>query len=106
MTTRRIAACAIAVVALTLPAMAAQSASAAPASRCGTGSPWAVHASAVNLRSGPGTKYVAVGVLYPSQKFTVHSTSGNWVNVTDNSTGVRGWASMDYVYNTAGMCLD
>lgn len=53
--------------------------------------------TAVKIRSGPGTGYGALGILYPGQRFTVNSTKGGWYNVTDKATGVRGWSSADYI---------
>ncbi|MFI1765195.1 SH3 domain-containing protein [Streptomyces sp. NPDC020800] len=104
---------AVVAAALTVPVLTAPAASAAPATTsaaatrpCDRPGPWGIHANAVNLRSKPTTSSKAVGVLYKSHKFKVHSTSGNWVNLTDTTTGVRGWASQTYVYRDVYMCLD
>jgi hypothetical protein len=45
------------------------------------------------------------GVLYRSHKFTVHKKSGNWLYITDKTTGVKGWVSGTYVYRDVRMCL-
>jgi hypothetical protein len=100
-------AAAIAVPVLTAPAATAATPTAAVADRpCDRVGPWTNHASAVNLRSRATTNSTKVGVLYKSHKFKVHSTSNNWVNLTDTTTGVRGWASQSYVYREVYMCLD
>jgi uncharacterized protein YgiM (DUF1202 family) len=112
MRARRIAvsaaiAAAVAVPVLTAPAATAATPAAAVAERpCERPGPWVNHANAVNLRSKASTNSTKVGVLYKSHKFKVHSTSGNWVNLTDTTTGVRGWASQTYVYREVRMCLD
>jgi uncharacterized protein YgiM (DUF1202 family) len=97
--------------ALALPLAAALSASAAPATvaaarACDQLGPWKSHASAVNIRSKASTKSTVLGVLYKSHKFTVHRQSGNWVYLTDKSTGVKGWVSGTYVYRDVRFCLD
>ncbi|MEU3299749.1 SH3 domain-containing protein [Streptomyces sp. NPDC006678] len=68
--------------------------------------PYEVHANAVTIRSKATTKSTALGVLYKSHKFTVHKKSGNWLYITDRSTGVKGWVSGTYVYRDVRMCLD
>ncbi|WSQ12921.1 SH3 domain-containing protein [Streptomyces sp. NBC_01231] len=103
--------------ALALPVASATAATAAPASvatavpasSCTSHPylPWAVHgANAVTIRSKATTKSTAVGVLYKSHKFTVHKTSGTWHNITDTTTGVKGWVSGTYVYRDVRMCVD
>jgi hypothetical protein len=32
--------------------------------------------------------------------------SGNWLYITDKTTGVNGWVSGTYVYRDVRMCLD
>lgn len=100
---------------LALPVLCATTASAAPAavtaapaSSCSSlpPLPYKVHASAVTIRSKATTKSTALGVLYKSHKFTVHKKSGNWLYITDRSTGVKGWVSGTYVYRDTRMCLD
>ncbi|MFF3849603.1 SH3 domain-containing protein [Streptomyces sp. NPDC002328] len=104
--------------AIALPMLSTTPASAAPAAAAATATsmvtscpdlpplPYKVHASAVTIRSKATTKSTAVGVLYKSHKFTVHKKSGNWLYITDKSTGVKGWVSGTYVYRDTRMCLD
>ncbi|WP_338676790.1 SH3 domain-containing protein [Streptomyces sp. SCSIO 30461] len=68
--------------------------------------PYAVHTKVVNIRSKATTKSTAVGLLYDSHTFTVHKKSGNWLYITDRTTGVKGWVSGTYVYRDVRMCLD
>ncbi|MBT2509238.1 SH3 domain-containing protein [Streptomyces sp. ISL-98] len=102
--------------ALALPVVSATAASAAPAATAATAVPasscsslpplpYEVHAKAVTIRSKATTKSTAVGVLYRSHKFTVHKKSGNWLYITDKTTGVKGWVSGTYVYRDVRMCL-
>ncbi|MCA1221962.1 SH3 domain-containing protein [Streptomyces sp. 8L] len=81
---------------------------AAPASSCSSlpPLPYKVHASAVTIRSKATASSTALGVLYPSHTFSVSKKSGNWLYITDTSTGVKGWVSGTYVYRAARMCLD
>ncbi|MEU6243963.1 SH3 domain-containing protein [Streptomyces sp. NPDC047024] len=101
--------------ALALPVLAATTASAAPTaataasySSCSSQPPlpYTVHTTAVTIRSKATTKSTAVGVLYRSHKFTVAKKSGNWLYITDKTTGVKGWVSGTYVYRDVRMCLD
>ncbi|MGW3937423.1 SH3 domain-containing protein [Streptomyces sp. NBC_00024] len=104
--------------AIALPMLSTTAASAAPTAAASTAAsiatpcpdlpplPYKVHASAVTIRSKATTKSTAVGVLYKSHKFTVHKKSGNWLYITDKSTGVKGWVSGTYVYRDTRMCLD
>lgn len=101
--------------ALALPALSATTASAAPAaitaapaSSCSSlpPLPYEVHTKAVNIRSKASAKSTALGVLYKSHKFTVSKKSGNWLYITDKTTGVKGWVSGTYVYRDVRMCLD
>jgi uncharacterized protein YgiM (DUF1202 family) len=102
--------------ALAVPVLSATAASAAsvataatalPASSCSSlpPLPYEVHTKAVTIRSKATTKSTAVGVLYRSHKFTVHKKSGNWLYITDRTTGVKGWVSGTYVYRDVRMCL-
>ncbi|MGA5065344.1 SH3 domain-containing protein [Streptomyces exfoliatus] len=100
--------------ALALPVLSATTASAAPAavpaalaSSCYDlpPLPYEVHTAAVTIRSKATTKSTALGVLYKSHKFTVHKKSGNWLYITDKTTGVKGWVSGTYVYRDVRMCL-
>ncbi|MFF1717472.1 SH3 domain-containing protein [Streptomyces sp. NPDC058268] len=118
--TRRIAVLAATAAAVALPVLAAPAATAAPASVATVASaassctgnpylPWAIHGtSAVTIRSKASSSSTALGVLYKSHGFTVHSTTkgAKWVNVTDKKTHVRGWVSGTYVYRDVRMCLD
>ncbi|MEU2466743.1 SH3 domain-containing protein [Streptomyces sp. NPDC012486] len=101
--------------ALAVPMLSATTASAAPAavaaapaSSCSSlpPLPYEVHTAAVTIRSKATTKSTALGVLYRSHKFTVHKKSGNWLYITDRSTGVKGWVSGTYVYRDVRMCLN
>ncbi|MFD9784463.1 SH3 domain-containing protein [[Kitasatospora] papulosa] len=101
--------------ALAVPMLSATTASAAPAtvaaapaSNCSSlpPLPYEVHTAAVTIRSKATTKSTALGVLYRSHKFTVHKKSGNWLYITDRSTGVKGWVSGTYVYRDVRMCLN
>jgi uncharacterized protein YgiM (DUF1202 family) len=100
--------------ALALPVLSATTASAAPAVPAALASscsslpplPYEVHTQAVTIRSKATTKSTALGVLYRSHKFTVHKKSGNWLYITDRTTGVKGWVSGTYVYRDVRMCLD
>ncbi|WP_405814335.1 SH3 domain-containing protein [Streptomyces sp. NBC_01390] len=115
MRSTRIAISAAMLGALALSALSATTAGAAPAavpaalaSSCYDLSPlpYAVHAKAVTIRSKASAKSTALGVLYKSHKFTVRQKSGNWLYITDKSTGVKGWVSGTYVYRDTRMCLD
>ncbi|MFD3910039.1 SH3 domain-containing protein [Streptomyces sp. NPDC058603] len=103
--------------ALALPVLSAATASAAPVATVATAArasscssrpplPYAVHAKAVTIRSKATTDSTALGVLYPSHKFSVAKKSGNWLYITDKTTGVKGWVSGTYVYRDVRMCLD
>ncbi|AXG82935.1 SH3 domain-containing protein [Streptomyces paludis] len=94
--------------ALALPVLSATTAGAAPASNCSSlpPLPYEVHAKAVTIRSKASVKSTALGVLYRSHKFSVAKKSGNWLYITDKSTGVKGWVSGTYVYRDVRMCLD
>ncbi|GCD41841.1 SH3 domain-containing protein [Streptomyces paromomycinus] len=97
---------------LALPLLSAPTASAAVPSGatvtrpCEQPGPWNVHASAVTIRAKASAKATAVGILYPSHDFTAHPAAGNWVAVTDHSTGVSGFVSGTYVYRGTRICLD
>ncbi|MER7851398.1 SH3 domain-containing protein [Streptomyces bacillaris] len=90
------------------PASAAPAAAAAvPASNCHNlpPLPYEVHTKAVTIRSKASSKSTALGILYRVHKFSVHKKSGNWLYITDKSTGVKGWVSGTYVYRDVRMCL-
>ncbi|BDH07195.1 hypothetical protein HEK131_44220 [Streptomyces seoulensis] len=115
MRSTRIAVSAAMLGALALPVLAATTASAAPAAVTAASYtscysqpplPYTVHTAAVTIRSKATTKSTAVGVLYKSHKFTVTKKSGNWLYITDRTTGVKGWVSGTYVYRDVRMCLD
>ncbi|MFJ6898167.1 SH3 domain-containing protein [Streptomyces hokutonensis] len=117
MRSTRIAISAALLGALAVPMVSASAATAAPvsaatavpASSC-TGNPylpWAVHGTtAVTIRSKATTASTALGILYKSHKFTVHTTTkgATWVYLTDKTTKVTGWASGTYVYRDVRMC--
>ncbi|MDH2388598.1 SH3 domain-containing protein [Streptomyces sp. HNM0663] len=116
MRSTRIAISAAMVGALALPVLSATAASAAPVATVATAVPtsscsslpplpYEVHTKAVTIRSKATTKSTALGVLYRSHKFTVHKKSGNWLYITDKTTGVKGWVSGTYVYRDVRMCL-
>ncbi|MFJ2231244.1 SH3 domain-containing protein [Streptomyces halstedii] len=115
MRSTRIAISAAMLGALAVPMLSATTASAAPAavaaapaSSCSSlpPLPYEVHTAAVTIRSKATTKSTALGVLYRSHKFTVHKKSGNWLYITDRTTGVKGWVSGTYVYRDVRMCLN
>ncbi len=115
MRSTRIALSAAMLGALALPVLSTATASAAPAavpaalaSSCYNlpPLPYEVHTAAVVIRSRATTKSTALGVLYRSHTFTVHKKSGNWLYITDRTTGVKGWVSGTYVYRDVRMCLD
>ncbi|WP_239567216.1 SH3 domain-containing protein [Streptomyces sp. G44] len=116
MRSTRIAISAAMLGALALPVLSATAANAAPVATAATAVPtsscsslpplpYEVHTKAVTIRSKATTKSTAVGVLYRSHKFTVHKKSGNWLYITDKTTGVKGWVSGTYVYRDVRMCL-
>ncbi|MFG2924247.1 SH3 domain-containing protein [Streptomyces sp. NPDC048305] len=115
MRSTRIAISAAMLGALALPVLTATTASAASAAVAATTTsscsslpqlPYEVHTTAVTIRSKASSKSTALGVLYKSHKFTVSKKSGNWVYITDKTTGVKGWVSGTYVYRDVRMCLD
>ncbi|MHC5702012.1 SH3 domain-containing protein [Streptomyces tirandamycinicus] len=116
MRSTRIAISAAMLGALALPVLSATAANAAPVATAATAVPtsscsslpplpYEVYTKAVTIRSKATTKSTAVGVLYRSHKFTVHKKSGNWLYITDRTTGVKGWVSGTYVYRDVRMCL-
>lgn len=93
---------------LSIPAAHAVSPSAAPAAprSCERPGPWVIGTKAVTIRSQATTKATALGILYKGHKFTVHKTSGNWHQITNKATGIKGWVSGTYVYRDVRMCLN
>ncbi|GAA3246679.1 SH3 domain-containing protein [Streptomyces labedae] len=117
MRSTRIAISAAMLGALALPTLSATPASAATVPTAATATPavschnlpplpYAVHTKAVTIRSKASSKSTALGVLYKSHKFSVSKKSGNWLYITDKTTGVKGWVSGTYVYRDVRMCLD
>ncbi|MEU3934499.1 SH3 domain-containing protein [Streptomyces sp. NPDC029044] len=115
MRSTRIAISAAMLGALALPVLSATTANAAPtaasalpASSCSSlpPLPYEVHTKAVTIRSKASSKSTALGVLYKSHKFSVSKKSGNWLYITDKTTGVKGWVSGTYVYRDVRMCLN
>jgi hypothetical protein len=92
----------------TATASAATAVTASPASSCSAlpPLPYEVHARAVTIRSKATVKSTALGVLYRSHTFSVARKSGNWLYITDKTTGVKGWVLGTYVYRDVRMCLD
>ncbi len=114
MRSTRIAVSAVMLGALAVPMLSATPASAAPAAVAAVPAyschhlpplPYEVHTKAVTIRSKARSKSTAVGILYKSHRFSVHKKSGNWLYITDKSTGVKGWVSGTYVYRDVRMCL-
>ncbi|QTL49763.1 SH3 domain-containing protein [Priestia aryabhattai] len=54
-----------------------------------------VTASTLNVRSGAGTNYAAIGSMTKGQKLSVVSKSGDWYKI--NYSGRTGYVSSDYV---------
>ncbi|MFI7351961.1 SH3 domain-containing protein [Streptomyces sp. NPDC049936] len=117
MRSTRIAVSAALLGTLALPALSATSASAAAVPKAATAAPavscqnlpplpYEVHTSAVTIRSKASFSSTALGVRYKSHKFSVSKKSGNWLYITDKTTGVKGWVSGTYVYRDVRMCLD
>ncbi|MFE9367797.1 SH3 domain-containing protein [Streptomyces sp. NPDC006978] len=115
MRSTRIAVSAAMLGALALPVLSATTASAAPAAVAAVAAsscsslpplPYTVHTKAVTIRSKASSKSTALGVLYKGHKFSVSKKSGNWLYITDKTTGVKGWVSGSYVYRDVRMCLD
>jgi uncharacterized protein YgiM (DUF1202 family) len=113
MRTRRITVTAAVLGALALPLLSAPAAqalspAAAPASprSCERPGPWVIGTKAVTIRSKATTKGTALGILYKGQSFAVHKTSGNWHQITNKATGIKGWVSGTYVYRDVRMCLN
>lgn len=73
---------------------------------CRPPGPWTIRTSAVNIRSKPTTHSTATGVLYKNQKFKVYSSNGYWVHIKDETTGITGYVSEEYVNRTIYTCLD
>ncbi|MFF3556174.1 SH3 domain-containing protein [Streptomyces tsukubensis] len=99
---------ALALPLLSAPAAHAVSPSAAPAAprSCERPGLWVIGTKAVTIRSQATTKAKALGILYKGHKFTVHKTSGNWHQITNKTTGIKGWVSGTYVYRDVRMCLN
>ncbi|MDN3360369.1 MULTISPECIES: SH3 domain-containing protein [Priestia] len=58
-----------------------------------------VTASTLNVRSGAGTNYAAIGSVTKGQKLSVVSKSGSWYKI--NYNGRTGYVSSDYVQASA-----
>ncbi|PVE79278.1 hypothetical protein DC421_25520 [Priestia megaterium] len=56
---------------------------------------YTVTASTLNVRSGAGTSYAAIGSVTKGQKLSVVSKSGSWYKI--NYSGRTGYVSSDYV---------
>ncbi|MGV9967650.1 SH3 domain-containing protein [Streptomyces olivaceus] len=90
------------------PASAATAPTAAPAMSCHNlpPLPYTVHTKAVTTRSKASSKSTALGVLYKSHTFSVSKKSGNWLSITNKTTGVKGWVSGTHFYRDVCLCLD
>ena len=51
--------------------------------------------TAVNVRSGPGTGYSRIGLLYPGDRVQAHSSSNGWTRVTHK--GREGYVASAYL---------
>nr|WP_308201911.1 SH3 domain-containing protein [Priestia megaterium] len=60
---------------------------------------YTVTASTLNVRSGAGTNYAAIGSVTKGQKLSVVSKSGDWYKI--NYNGRTGYVSSDYVQASA-----
>ncbi len=65
--------------------------------------------SGVNIRTGPATSCTAVGEGFPANKVTAHcekNVSGTeWIYLTDNTTGKKGWSTSNFVTWSGGIDL-
>ncbi|MGL5346210.1 MAG: SH3 domain-containing protein [Peptostreptococcaceae bacterium] len=61
-----------------------------------TGTPATVTASALNIRSGPGTSYGVVTKAYKGDKVEILESSSGWHKIK-LSNGKIGWASAEYI---------
>ena len=63
-----------------------------------------VTASALNVRSGPGTNYASLGLLRRGTSVTVESVSGGWAQISFN--GKTAYVSAEYVSMSASQPSD
>jgi uncharacterized protein YraI len=83
----------------------------AAANTCPT---WSVTGKAVNFRSGPGTQYRSIGLLYRwSDSGTKVARSGSWIKIkldhkskTGLKKGTTGWVNKKYLSQCVYMQLD
>jgi hypothetical protein len=54
-------------------------------------------ADGVNIRNGDDTSCAALGLGYTSHSVTIHCQTRSWVYITDNTTGVTGWSSIQFL---------
>jgi uncharacterized protein YraI len=54
----------------------------------------------VNIRTGPSTSCTSKGLGYRIHSVTYHCEASGWVYLTDNTTGVTGWSSGQFVTST------
>jgi len=54
----------------------------------------------VNVRSGPGTGYARIGMLYEGARVDLRRCEGNWCNVY--GPRLRGWVSATYLDDYVG----
>ncbi|MCX4826704.1 SH3 domain-containing protein [Streptomyces sp. NBC_01142] len=75
---------------------------------------WSVTGKAVNFRSGPGTQYRSIGLLYRwDDSGTKVSSSGSWIKIkldhkskTGLKKGTTGWVNKKYLEQCVYMQLD
>ncbi len=64
--------------------------------------PYAVNAAkagALNVRSGPGTKYAVTGRLFANQVVNIMDCRGNWLGIRDPQTTEQiGWIHKGYTH--------
>ncbi|MCZ4098526.1 SH3 domain-containing protein [Streptomyces sp. SID13666] len=79
------------------PAAAAAPAACPESPSTNYNSPGGFTGNGVNIRTGPGTGCTAKGYGYTNHSVTVRCLAYGWVYLTDNTTGVTGWALDDFV---------
>lgn len=55
-----------------------------------------VRVTALNVRSGPGTNYSKIGMVYKGENLTLIKNNGMWSNVKLNN-GLKGWVYSTYI---------
>ncbi|MCX4826182.1 SH3 domain-containing protein [Streptomyces sp. NBC_01142] len=116
---RKLISYALAVAALALPALPTRAAQALPSATAATAMAQDFNScgyypkSALRLRTGPGTKYTTLGVLYPADLVSVDKAKGGWyrVSLQDRSksglkAGSTGWVAKSGLKPHVCMQLD